>query len=97
LQSMIDERKAIHEEMATDIAEDISTTEGMAGHAMDMDERRNLKLDASILRKELRSENIQFWRDIVELRAELREMAEKFQMETEISQLFKDLKKDDDE
>lgn len=97
LESMINDRVEIHNDMLKDIEQDISRTEQMAGQAMDMDERRNLKMDASILRKEKRSESVQFWRDIVELRAELREMAEKFQMESEISQLFKDLKKDDSE
>lgn len=95
LESMINERSEIHKAMLTDIDDDIKLTEQMAAHAMDMDERRNLKLDASILRKEKRNEEVQFWRDIVELRAELREMAEKFQMEHEISELFKDLKKDE--
>jgi hypothetical protein len=97
LESMINERVEIHKEMVKEINEDIALTNDMAGHAMDMDERRNLKLDASILRKEKRNENVQFWRDVVELRAELREMSEMFQTEVDISQLFKDLKKDEAE
>lgn len=93
LESMINERMEIHNSINKEIESDIQLTEDMASHAMDIDERRNLKLDASILRKEKRNENVQFWRDIVELRSELREMVEQFQMESEISQLFKDLRK----
>jgi predicted RNA-binding protein with RPS1 domain len=95
LEGMINDRVEIHNSMIKDIDDDIRITNEMAGHAMDMDERRNLKLDVSIMRKEKRNEQVQFWRDIVELRAELREMVEKFQMESEISNLFKDLKKDE--
>ncbi len=95
LESMINERMEIHKSIIRDVDEDINITNDMASHSMDMDERRNLKLDVSILRKEKRGESVQFWHDIVELRAELREMVEKFQMETEISNLFKDLRKDE--
>jgi hypothetical protein len=95
LEAMINDRVEIHNAMLKDIDDDIRITNEMAGHAMDMDERRNLKLDVSIMRKEKRNEQVQFWRDIVELRAELREMVEKFQMESEISKLFEDLRVDD--
>lgn len=95
LESMINERVEIHDGIIKDIDEDIAITNDMAGHSMDLDERRNLKLDVSILRKEKRHESVQFWHDIVELRTELREMLEKFQMETEIGNLFKDLRKDE--
>ncbi len=95
LESMINERVEIHKSIIKDIDEDINITNDMASHSMDMDERRNLKLDVSILRKEKRHESVQFWHDIVELRAELREIIEKFQMETEISNLFNDLRKDE--
>jgi len=95
LESMINERVEIHNGIIRDIDEDIAITNDMAGHSMDLDERRNLKLDVSILRKEKRHESVQFWHDIVELRTELREMLEKFQMETEIGNLFKDLRKDE--
>ena len=95
LEAMINDRVEIHNAMLKDIDDDIRITNEMAGHAMDMDERRNLKLDVSIMRKEKRNEQVQFWRDIVELRAELREMVEKFQMESEISKLFEDIRVDD--
>gem|GEM_PF-1356752 len=95
LESMINERVEIHNGIIRDIDEDIRITNDLASHSMDLDERRNLKLDTSILRKEKRHESVQFWHDIVELRAELREMIEKFQMETQIGDLFKDLKKDE--
>ncbi len=97
LESMISERVEIHKAIIKDIDEDIGITNDLAAHSMDLDERRNLKLDMSILRKEKRHESVQFWHDIVELRAELREMVEKFQMETEISGLFRDLRKDEAE
>ena len=95
LESMINDRVEIHKGIISDIDEDIAITNDMAGHSMDLDERRNLKLDMSILRKEKRHESVQFWHDIVELRTELREMVEKFQMESQIGDLFNDLKKDD--
>ena len=57
----------------------------------DIDEKRNLKLDATVLRKEKRHEIVQFWKDVTELGSELTELTEKFEVEKKITDLFKEL------
>jgi len=83
------ERENIHNQILQEIDVDITDKEQMATHITDLDEQRNFRLDISILRKEKRQEVIQFWRDILELRTELRELLEKLQTEEKILDAFK--------
>jgi len=87
----IQTRKTLHDEMVVEIDKDIKEKEEVASRLTDIDERRNFKLDISILRKEKRNEHVQFWRDLVELKSELRELMEKFESETKIVKIFHDL------
>src|SRR3989338_8335099 len=50
--------ETIHNEMVNDIDDDIIEKRQMVGVVSDLNERRNLKLDISILRKEKRHENV---------------------------------------
>ena len=84
-------RNAMHNEFLKEIDADIAHKEDMATHISDMDERRNFTLDISILRREKRQENVQFWRDILELKTELRELSERLQTENKILSAFKDI------
>jgi len=90
----LDVRKNLHEDAVKEIDKDIAEKEEMEGRLADFDEKRNIKLDISILRKEKRHENVQFWKDITELKSELRELMEQLQTEAKISDMFKDLKGD---
>ena len=82
-------RENIHKEMVNEIQEDIAEKEQMEMRAADIDEKRNFKLDISMLRKEKRTENIRYWKDMMELRAELRELMERFETESKVSRIFK--------
>jgi len=57
-----------------------------------VEEKRNFKLDISILRRDKRFELLQFWRDVMELRTELRELMEQIETERNIVGLFNDTK-----
>jgi len=46
-------------------------------------------LDISLLQREKRKENVQFWRDVLELTTELREIIEQHEMESKIAEIFK--------
>ncbi len=81
-------RADLHKKMLEEIAVDITERDEMLSHTADPDERRNIKLDMSVLRKERRHEQVQFWRDLLELRTELRELMEKHEMEKKIVDLF---------
>ena len=92
---MIAERGVLHDDFIKEIDADIREKEEMANHITDLDERRNFKLDISILRKERRNENIQFWKDILELKTELRELSEKIQTEEKILSAFRKIEDGD--
>jgi len=87
-------REDLHNDMIKEIDVDIKEKEEMASRVADIDEKRNFQLDISILRKEKRHEGVQFWKDITELKSELRELTEKHEAETKITNLFEDLKDD---
>ncbi|MBL7160226.1 MAG: hypothetical protein ISS93_00020 [Candidatus Aenigmarchaeota archaeon] len=84
-------RDVIHKEMVEEINIDVKEKDAMASKVADIDEKRNFKLDISILRKEKRLENVQYWRDLVELRSELRELLEQYQTEKKIADIFRDI------
>ena len=82
-------RATIHEQIAAEIEKDIEDRMQFLLAISDINERRNLKLDISVLRKERRGENVQYWRDLVELNTELRKLEEEFEIETKIAGIFK--------
>ncbi len=84
-------RESIHNDIITDIDSDIEEKSRIENQLSNMDEKRNIKMDISILRREKRSEKVRFWKDIFELRTELRELLENYQTETKILKIFEDL------
>ncbi len=88
--AMIKSREDIHKKIIKDIDEDITEKEDMTSRIPDMEDRRNIKLDISVLRKEKRSEIRQFWRDIMELRTELQELMEQYRTESKLASIFED-------
>lgn len=88
LESMIEERTRLHRGVIEEIDKDIEDKEKMVARIADMEERRNFKLDISILRRDKRFELLQFWRDMMELRTELREVSEKMETESKIVNIF---------
>jgi hypothetical protein len=84
----IDIRKGLNESMLIEIDEDIKDKRTMLGQAVDMDERRNIMLDISLLRREKRNEQVRFWKDMYELNAELRELMERLEVESKIVSMF---------
>ncbi len=84
-------RGSIHNDIVSDIDSDIGEKDRIEGQLTNMDEKRNIKMDISILRREKRSENVRFWKDMFELRTELRELLENYQTESKILGIFEDL------
>jgi len=92
IQSALDTRKRLHNELIKEIDTDIGDKQRMVAGLSDIDDIRDFKLDISTLRMEKRRENVQFWRDLVQLTTELRELMEEYQTESKIANLFKELK-----
>lgn len=84
----IDLRESIHNDIITDIDSDIEEKNRIEGQLTNMDEKRNIKMDISILRREKRNENVRFWKDRFELRTELRELLENHHTESKIVSIF---------
>lgn len=88
-------RKELHSGIITEVDTEIADKSKILTGLSDIDDIRDFKLDISNLRAEKRRESVQFWRDIVELNTQLRELLEEHQMESKISDMFKDLKESD--
>lgn len=89
----IQTRETIHQAILSDINADIGEKEEFIAQMTDMDDRRNLKMDISVLRREKRTESVQYWKDMVELNTELRELLEQHITEKRIVSMFKELDK----
>ncbi len=87
----LDLRKQLHVDIIRNIEKDIQDKEDMLSFISDQNEKRNLKMDISILRKEKRHEQLQFWKDTTELMSELQEFSEQFETEKKITSIFGDL------
>jgi len=91
LKSSLEIREKLHTEIMSGIDADIKEKENMIIGVSDVDEKRNLKLDISLLMKEKRRESIEFWRDTYTLRSELRELMEGYHTEQKIASIFGNL------
>jgi hypothetical protein len=91
LNEALELRKKLHIDMIKNIETDIQDKENMAMLISDQNEKRNLKMDISILRKEKRHEQLQFWKDTTELSVELREVLEQHETEKKITSIFGDM------
>jgi len=87
----LDTRKGLHNELMNEIEMDIRDKQSTLSGLSDVDDVRDFKLDISTLRMEKRRECVQFWRDVLELTTEFRELMEQFETESKIANLFKEL------
>ncbi len=87
----LDTRKRLHEELVSEVDADIRDKQSTLSGLSDVDDVRDFKLDISTLRMEKRRECVQFWKDVLELTTELRELLEQYETESKIANLFKDL------
>jgi len=92
LKEMMEERTRLHKDVIKEIEKDIEDKEKTVSWLSDVEEKRNFKLDISILRRDKRFELLQFWRDIMELKTELRELMEQIETERNIVNIFNDTK-----
>ena len=87
----MEERKEIHEMMIKDINEDITEKKSFEAKLTDIEDKRNFKLDITLLRRDKRNELVRFWKDMFELRAELKELTERHEVESRILKIFNNL------
>lgn len=87
----LETRHRLHDELMHEIESDVRDKESTLKGLSDIDDVRDFKLDISTLKMEKRKECVQFWRDVLQLSTELRELMEQYETELKIANLFKDL------
>ena len=92
IRNTLEHRKTLHNDLIDEKDLDIQDKNKILGQLAEIDDIRDFKLDISALRMEKRRENVQYWRDVFELKTELRELLEELHMESKIADLFKDLR-----
>ncbi|MCK4714815.1 MAG: hypothetical protein KAT35_04515 [Candidatus Aenigmarchaeota archaeon] len=85
------ERKDLHKDMIADIEDDMAEKKSIESRLTDIDEKRNFKLDISLLRRDKRNELVRFWKDMLELRTEFKELMERYEIESKVMNIFKRL------
>ncbi len=91
IKSAMEERKSLHADMMADIEDDIKEKKSIESRLTDIDEKRNFKLDISLLRRDKRNELVRFWKDMLELRTEFKELMERHEIESKVMRIFRQL------
>ena len=89
LRAAIEDRKRVHAEIMSELAVDVTERKQFLRMLSEIPDKRDFMLDISLLQREKRKENVQFWRDVLELTTELREIIEQHEMESKIAEIFK--------
>ncbi len=92
LERAIRMREEMNARFNQEIEKDIEELEKVLSTISDREEMREFKLNITLLRMEKRKENINFWKDIVELRSQLKELMEEYESEMKIANIFSTLK-----
>ncbi|MEM5834867.1 MAG: hypothetical protein QXQ69_03410 [Candidatus Aenigmatarchaeota archaeon] len=91
IKQIIKEREEMNAKFNKEIDSDIAEMEKIISTISNREELREFKLNVTLLRMEKRKENTLFWRDIVALRKQLKELEEQYEEESKIASLFSDL------
>jgi actin-like ATPase involved in cell morphogenesis len=92
LERAIRAREEMNARFNQEIEKDVEELEKVLSTISDREEMREFKLNITLLRMEKRKENINFWKDIVELRSQLKELIEEYESEMKIANIFSSLK-----
>ena len=92
LKTAVEDRKRINKEIIAEINEDIVTRKEFLRTLAELSDKRDFMLDISLFAREKRKENVQFWRDLLEITTELRELEERYEMESKIAGIFSSIK-----
>jgi len=92
LERAIRMREEMNARFNQEIEKDIEELEKVLSTISNREEMREFKLNITLLRMEKRKENINFWKDMVELRSQLKELMEEYESETKIANIFSSLK-----
>ena len=91
IRSTMEDRKELHVMMLKEIDEEIAEKKVVESKLTDLEDKRNLKLDISMLRRDKRNELVRYWKDMYELRSELKELTERHEVEKKVAGIFERL------
>lgn len=91
LKTAVDDRKRVNREIIAEVNEDIVQRKEFMRTLSELSDKRDFMLDISLLAREKRKENVQFWRDLLEITTELRELEERHEMESKIAGIFESI------
>lgn len=81
-------RQSLNRQIISDIDFDIQKKYELLNKVSSNEDLRELQLDVSLLKMEKRKENTLFWRDLVTLKKELRDVIEEHKIESKIASMF---------
>ncbi len=90
LTEAIEERKLMNKKFNEEIEREIAELERILPSISNKEELREFKLNLMMLRMERRKENTNFWKDLVSLKKQLRELIEEYEVESKISKILGD-------
>lgn len=90
LTEAIEERKLMNKKFNEEIEREIAELERILPSISNKEELREFKLNLMMLRMERRKENTNFWKDLVSLKKQLRELIEEYEIESKISKILGD-------
>lgn len=88
LEEAIKERELMNKRFNEEVEREISELERILPSISSKDELREFKINLMMLRMEKRKENTNFWKDLVSLKKQLRELIEEYEIETKISRIL---------
>ncbi len=88
LEEAIEARKEMNKRFNEEIEREIAELERILPTISDKEELREFKLNLMMLRMEKRKENTNFWKDIVALKKQLRELLEEYEIESKLSRIL---------
>jgi len=88
LEEAIEARKEMNKKFNEEIEREIAELERILPTISDKEELREFKLNLMMLRMEKRKENTNFWKDIVALKKQLRELLEEYEIESKLSRIL---------
>ncbi len=90
LEEAIKKREKLHEDILKDIDEDIKDKESLMRKMSKAEDIRDVMLDISALKSQKRREEVQFWRDITQLKNELAVLQEEYEITKKISDILEE-------
>jgi hypothetical protein len=88
VKNAIAERKSLHQMFIEEIDNDIEDRQMILDKISDREQIREFKIDISLLRMEKRKEVATFWREMLQLRTDLMELNEQYEVSSKIAKLL---------